>query len=196
MGLDMYLKIRKKDWKEKIPTNVLAECGDYIDDRDVFIKKLGTDKVLDLILNNYVFVHQDSVTNYVWLDITKEVGYWRKANAIHNWFVENTQNGEDDCGYYVVTKEELNKLKKVCEDVYDSLDDNDMTTKVNEDGFEIEVYNNTELADNLLPTIDGFFFGGTQYDRYYKEDLLNTIEICNDCQYIPDDMEILYHSSW
>ena len=196
MGLDMYLTIRKKDWEEKIPRNVLAECGDYIDNRDVFIKKLGKDKVLDLILNKYVFVRQDPVMNYVWLDTTQEVGYWRKANAIHNWFVENVQNGEDDCGYYVVTKEELNELKRVCEEVYESLDDNDMTTKINEDGFEIEVYNNTELADNLLPTIDGFFFGGTQYDRYYKEDLLNTINICKDCQYIQDDMEILYHSSW
>ena len=26
------------------------------------------------------------------------VGYWRKANAIHNWFVENVQKYDDDCG--------------------------------------------------------------------------------------------------
>ena len=28
----------------------------------------------------------------------EEVGYWRKANAIHGWFVRNVQNGKDDCG--------------------------------------------------------------------------------------------------
>jgi hypothetical protein len=96
----------------------------------------------------------------------------------------------------VVTKEQLKTLQELCEKVYESLDDNDMTTTTNEDGFQIEVYNNTELANDLLPTIDGFFFGGKQYDKYYKEDLLNTIKICNVCQYIPDNMEILYHSSW
>lgn len=41
---------------------------------------------------------------------TKEIGYWRKANAIHRWFVENVQNGEDDCRDYFVTKEQLTEL--------------------------------------------------------------------------------------
>lgn len=30
-------------------------------------------------------------------EITEEVGYWRKANAIHGWFVDNVQKGNDDC---------------------------------------------------------------------------------------------------
>ena len=196
MGLDMYLRTRKKDWQEKIPRNVLSESGAYIDDSERFIKQLGTDRVLDLILNRYIFVWQDATISHVGLELTKEVGYWRKANAIHNWFVENVQDGEDDCGYYVVTKEQLKALQGLCEKVCESLDDNDMMTTTNEDGFQIDVYNNTELANDLLPTIGGFFFGGKKYDKYYKEDLLDTIKICNDCQYIPDDMEILYHSSW
>ena len=29
-----------------------------------------------------------------------EVLMWRKANAIHNWFVQNVQKGVDDCGVY------------------------------------------------------------------------------------------------
>ena len=29
--------------------------------------------------------------------IDEEVGYWRKANAIHKWFVDNVQDGNDDC---------------------------------------------------------------------------------------------------
>ncbi len=196
MGLDMFLRARKKDWKEKIPRNVLAKDVDYIDDRDKFVKELGADKILDLILNKYVFVWQDATINYVGLDIDKEVGYWRKANAIHHWFVENVQNGEDDCGYYIVTKEQLKTLQEICEKVYESLDDNDMTTKINKNGFEVKIYNHIELAEDLLPMVDGFFFGGTDYTKYYKEDLLDTINICNRCQFIPDDMEILYHSSW
>ena len=28
----------------------------------------------------------------VWESLSSEVGYWRKANAIHRWFVENVQD--------------------------------------------------------------------------------------------------------
>ena len=49
-------------------------------------------------------------------EVTFRLGYWRKANAIHNWFVENVQNGEDDCGRYYVSTEKLEELKADCED--------------------------------------------------------------------------------
>jgi hypothetical protein len=47
--------------------------------------------------------------------IFQECGYWRKANAIHNWFVQNVQNGVDDCDIYLVTREQLEQLKEACE---------------------------------------------------------------------------------
>tara|TARA_R110000868_G_scaffold181986_1_gene422981 strand:+ start:332 stop:772 length:441 start_codon:yes stop_codon:yes gene_type:complete len=50
-------------------------------------------------------------------EIRKEAFYWRKAWAIHHWFVVNAQNGEDDCKEYWVEryklKELLDTLKKV-----------------------------------------------------------------------------------
>ena len=36
------------------------------------------------------------------VSISERIGYWRKANQIHNWFVENVQGGEDDCKKYYV----------------------------------------------------------------------------------------------
>ena len=36
-----------------------------------------------------------------------EVGYWRKANAIHKWFVDHVQNGQDDCGQHFVADRHL-----------------------------------------------------------------------------------------
>jgi len=39
--------------------------------------------------------------------IEEEVMYWRKANQIHNWFVPNVQDGEDDCKEYYVTIESI-----------------------------------------------------------------------------------------
>jgi hypothetical protein len=34
--------------------------------------------------------------------------YWRKFNALHNWFVANIQDGVDDCGSYEIQIENLN----------------------------------------------------------------------------------------
>jgi|1186.fasta_scaffold611083_1 hypothetical protein len=36
--------------------------------------------------------------------ILEDAGYWRKANPVHRWFVENVQHGEDDCRKYYVSR--------------------------------------------------------------------------------------------
>lgn len=198
MGLDMSLYIRKKDYKNKIPMEALKNYGDIedIDNTEEFIKKVGTIKLAELIMSKNVFVDQEYYTDTTWLSILKSIGYWRKANAIHNWFVKNVQHGEDDCGYYVVTKGQLEELKDTCQKVLETLNDDEMEEVINEDGFKVMQYKNRELAQELLPTQEGFFFGGTSYTEYYKEQLQNTIRICNSCWYVKEDFEILYHSSW
>lgn len=107
--------------------------------------------------------------------------YWRKANAIHRWFVQNVQGGNDDCGSYEVSVEDLCRLHDACVDVLDS-------TVLVQDGT-IEVYDlkqskmvdyprmvlkDTTVAEELLPTRDGFFFGDTDYDGYYWDDVAHT----------------------
>ena len=42
--------------------------------------------------------------------IEEEVAYWRKANAIHQWFVDHCQNGIDECQQTYVTREQLTEL--------------------------------------------------------------------------------------
>lgn len=39
----------------------------------------------------------------------KEIAYWRKANAIHRWFVDNVQNGTDDCHIHNECTQEILK---------------------------------------------------------------------------------------
>lgn len=102
-----------------------------------------------------------------------EVGYWRKANAIHRWFVENVQGGIDNCATYSISIEELETLKSICE----------------------EVLNKPELADKKLPTKDGFFFGPTEYDEFYFNDIQETIDIINKCLDLDYDY-FEYSSSW
>ena len=66
---------------------------------------------------------------------------------IHKWFVDHVQEGEDDCKQYYVSREQLKELLGTCKLVIE----------------------NHELAGELLPTQDGFFFGSTEYDdEYFK----------------------------
>lgn len=68
---------------------------------------------------------------------------WRKANAIHEYFVNLA--GVDDCQPYYVSKEDLDCLLDLCE----------------------KVLAEPEKAPDLLPTRGGFFFGSTEYDEWY-----------------------------
>ncbi|MGD9157251.1 MAG: hypothetical protein PVG39_02495 [Desulfobacteraceae bacterium] len=49
--------------------------------------------------------------------ITEQIGYWRKANHIHQWFVNNVQDGKDDCKRYYVPVDELKTLRDLCKDI-------------------------------------------------------------------------------
>jgi hypothetical protein len=105
--------------------------------------------------------------------IIEEAGYWRKQNQIHRWFVENVQNGVDNCGEYYVDTDDLKTLLELCE-------------KVKADN---------SLADSLLPSASGFFFGGTEYDEWYFNGIDNTIEILKES--LEDERgEYYYSSSW
>ena len=46
-----------------------------------------------------------------------EVGFWRKANHIHNWFVVNCQDGVDECQETEISKENLEELLSICKKV-------------------------------------------------------------------------------
>lgn len=103
-----------------------------------------------------------------------QIGYWRKSNCIHKWFVELFQQNNDDCRFsYPLYKEDLQALKDRCEDVL------------------LE----PERAEELLPTQEGFFFGDTGYNENYTYDLKETIEICDWC--LNSDYKSFYYcSSW
>ena len=57
---------------------------------------------------------------------------------------------------------------------------------------------NPEIAAALLPTCDGFFFGSTEYDQWYMDDINQTIEILTEVlENTNFDIDmIVYGSSW
>lgn len=150
------------------------------------------------------------------ITISRDVAYWRKANQIHAWFVANVQEGNDDCGTYDVDITTLEELRDTCLKVLGAtvLEDGTVTngwtyengvrTALTEPG---KVIVDPALAKKLLPPQDGFFFGGTDYDEHYVEQLKDTVEqidrVIAWChaeqaltgkEYSPVDFQ--YHSSW
>lgn len=223
MGLDMYLNRMPRykdatardvsrlesyfDWK----TNSIAKkytlkewCGvEYKD-----IPKGDVRKFYEPFFT-VKYSHWDTEKQYGYGRIMEQVGYWRKANEIHNWFVENVQDGEDDCSYHSeVTREVLEELLNICNKVLAScklvngkiengynFDGNGNRIPILEEGKYVE---DPSVAEELLPTTSGFFFGGTSYDEYYVEDIENTIDIITNVLETTDfEKEMVYYvSSW
>lgn len=103
----------------------------------------------------------------------EEAMYWRKANAIHKWFIDNIQDGEDDQKMHKVTKEDLQELLSTINTV---LEDH-------------------SKAAELLPTQSGFFFGDTEYGDYYYKYLQDTKEMI-ERELKNDDISYFFYSCW
>lgn len=149
MGLDMYLYAHK-------------HCAE--------VETFNSVKTLMKAEN---FVSEDDLR---FASIKIEVAYWRKANAIHQFFV-NLDGGKDECQEIYVSREDLQELVNRCNIILENKD--------------------VEKAKELLPSQGGFFFGSTDYDEYYFEDLENTqkvlTKLVNDA---PKDWEFYYKASW
>lgn len=218
MGLDMYLNKypRYKDataddfnmienyleWKESNKNCTFEEwCGG--DE-----SKVRTD-LIDFYKQKKYTRHfeWDKDDSFAYDTIFTEIAYWRKANEIHNYFVEYVQHGVDDCGTYDVSKKQLEDLLYKCKEV-ERIAVLEKSKVVNgytfENGKEIPMYEDGEVIANaeevaaILPTQGGFFFGSTDYDKYYMEDIKYTIDILEKILEETDfDTEaVCYHSSW
>lgn len=88
--------------------------------------------------------------------IEGKLAYWRKANQIHQWFINNCGEGNSDERTMFVSLEQLTELRDLCAKLLKSRD--------------------VEEAKEELPTQEGFFFGGTDYDDSYWQDLEDTVE--------------------
>jgi hypothetical protein len=105
------------------------------------------------------------------------VAYWRKANAVHDWFVREVQNGEDECREHHVLREDLENLIALCQGVLDEPD-------------------RESAARESLPPRAGFFFGSTAVDEWYEQDLQVTIDQLTKVLKMPSEWDFYYQSSW
>lgn len=182
MGLDMCLIKCPKCGEDKIQQDAIVGFVDwlkhkvkndykfgYTDWYGYKISSLPDIKSLIKILEKYPFS-----------SFGEEVAYWRKANAVHKWFVDNVQDGIDDCQRHrPVTKDDLLKLKELCD----------------------EVLKDHSLAEKLLPIFPGFFFGSLDYDEDgYFAKIEYTAEICkklaDDDGFDFENYVLYYESDW
>lgn len=169
MGLDMYLEIRKNEYRSEYHQDKGSDLAlEYPKDITEFIP-----------VPTHLTISRQ--TNY-------KVGYWRKANQIHNWFMQNCaerdewDNPIDNCRPIEITVDKLEKLLDDCK----------------------KVLADHSLASSLLPTQSGFFFGSTAYDEYYFSETERTIKIIkpvlkfakHKLEIEDYDWEVYYQASW
>ncbi len=162
MGLDQYLYAKRHTF----------DSGDFEKKdtlREMFGHKLN-EQIKELLPKEVIGIS----TRRSSIGVSVEVAYWRKSNQVHKYFVDNCQNGEDDCRIGYVAREKLEELMKLCE----------------------KVIADPSLADELLPVQEGFFFGSTDYDQYYFEDLAYTVEQLKKILLLDDVWSFEYASSW
>jgi hypothetical protein len=161
MGLDMYLYARKGissiEWEPETHN-----------------KKMNADfTILTSLVGATDWVYNPE--DLAFASVSIQVGYWRKVNAIHNWFIQELAGGEDNCQPIYVPRSSLVDLKIICE----------------------QVLADHSKADTLLPTGSGFFFGSTEYDEWYFHGIENTVKIVSKLiEDVPEGWAFEYQASW
>jgi hypothetical protein len=187
MGLDMYLEKRTyvKRWEHKKDEEQF----------EVSVQRGG---------KPFPDIKPESVKSVV-----EELMYWRKANHIHAWFVDHCGNGNDDGREIYVSKESLQELLETCEKVikasklvkgkiYNGETYKDGKWVVNR--LDGKVIGNPGMAQELLPTRSGFFFGCTEYDKYYLDEVVRTRDMLKEEFETPQTertgLDYYYIASW
>lgn len=162
MGLDMYLYAEKY-----VPFRNWDKEGKDNEKFDKLVEIMNLDKVVN------------KETGCVSAYLKVEIGYWRKVNAVHNYFVQNFAKGVDECQDIPVSREDLVKLKDIC--------------------GQLSLSKDVEKAKELLPPQGGFFFGSTEVDEWYFDGVQYTYELLNSIlEKIGEDADVdfIYRASW
>ena len=220
MGLDMYLeRYPRYKWYGPRDINLVEEYAEWKKSGDgcSFKEWSGQEESALPKAEDLEYLMGLIETRYwAWDDghqfpherIYEQVAYWRKANAIHKWFVDNVQDGKDDCRYHrEVTERDLEKLRDACKEVIESAVLIKGKVKNGErikDGKWEPIYQdgllvaNPEVCHKILPCEDGFFFGSTEYNEWYMNDIKNTyikaVELLEQTDF--EKQRLFYCSSW
>jgi len=125
-----------------------------------------------------------------------QTAYWRKVNAVHSWFVENVQEGIDECQRSYVSVEQLRELRELCVQTIELVKGCSKIVSLEKDWNDEEYtyvkYDVDDLDLELTPQA-GFFFGSQEIDIYFIQDLEETVKMLSN---LSDRDSYYYQASW
>ena len=133
----------------------------------------------------------------------EELAYFRKVNFIQKFFEDKYEI--PDAESVPITKENLQELADLCERVMDKFEEWDGAKEALDSDDYIEPPKHIQdYAAELLPTCDGFFFGSTDYDNWYFNDVKDTMNTIREViQEVEDTYEVedadnyqLFYRAW
>ena len=170
MGLDIYFHAKRKN--EKLRKSYDEEYAKYRDAQkrynDALDKEVEKIKGTTEPNQSDCFDLPKEVADRVWAEfesdaielqrklddcynaLYSDVAYFRKVNFLLPYF-----NYEENCSEIVIDKYEVEELIEDCERVLAAKDTDEAES----------------VANELLPTEEGFFFGNTDYDEWYFNDV-------------------------
>lgn len=158
MGLDMYLRAEK-------------HVGGW--DHSTDEEKSHFKQILQIVgIEHLATPEAPSIT------VKTNVAYWRKANAIHAWFVRELADGTDECQPIHAPVEALKKLVTRCEEALKLYD-----------AGEVE-----KAGEHMQPQ-GGFFFGGTAVDESWAYGIKETIKQLTPLPEV-EGLDFYYQASW
>jgi len=110
-------------------------------------------------------------------------GEFRKFNALHSYVVDNFGGGVDECQVIYLDIDDLIQIHEALSLVKESLSIGDKV-----------------IAGQTLPPKEGFFFGSTEIDKWYEEDVKEAVEvfgkIIEEHSIVGHNASYSYQASW
>lgn len=159
MGLDMYLEVSKYVGGWDHSTDEEKSTFKQI------IKAVGVEKLVSPASPG--------------INIRVNVAYWRKANAVHSWFVRELAKGVDEC-----------------QDIYVSIEDMENLIAECKAALELYAVGDIQAAGERMQPQAGFFFGTTEVDKWWAEGLKDTIKQLTPLVDLGEKFEFYYRASW
>ena len=138
---------------------------------------------------------QDEVENPYRTFEPQEVGYFRKVNFLMSFF-----KYKENCSYKETTREQLQALRDACKEIVKMKPVRYEITRYDYGGTEqVKVYSDADQkrCAELLPTQSGFFFGSTDYDQWYFNEVKDVfVWVDGVLSDLADDEVVLMHCWW
>lgn len=126
---------------------------------------------------------------------TEKLGYFRKVNFLMSFF-----NYDENCEYKEITREQLQALRDVCAEISKMKPSHyEITQYICGGTEEVKVYSNADQkrCAELLPTQSGCFFGNTDYNQRYFNDVKDVfIWVYGVLSDLADDEVVLMYCLW